>query len=115
MTDPKDPKSRILARRAKFMMAIAATAGTACSSGSQVCLSIAVRDTGTDAGTDSVADTGTPEPCLGTPYEDTGANPCLSAPLDTGMAEDSQTDATDAEPVPCLKVAPDSGFDGGGD
>jgi hypothetical protein len=119
MSDPKDPKSRILARRAKFMMAtFAATLSTACSSTeatSEPCLE-PLYDGGSDT-----ADTGTPEPCLGTPYEDSGApEVCLSAPLDSGSSEGGevdaeQPDAADAEPTPCLKVAPDSGFDGGAD
>ncbi|MGZ3475312.1 MAG: hypothetical protein ACXWUG_14265, partial [Polyangiales bacterium] len=81
------------------------------SSEAAACLSMVATDAGSDG--DSIADTAA-EPCLGAPLEDTGPSVCLSAPLDTGTADTGDfdaSDAADAEPAPCLKMAPDSGFD----
>ncbi len=75
-----DPKSRILARRAKFMAAALTTLGASaegCSS-AQACLEPAIRyDTGTTDAADAE-----PQACLSAPPEDTGhrdtANPAIA-------------------------------------
>ncbi len=98
MTDPRETKRKILARRARFVAAAIATAGIAACGGE-------VDDPPTgDAGLDA-ADAATPatdtrpDPCLGAPYPD--AEPCLEAPFDA---------EPDTGPVPCLDPIPDAGF-----
>lgn len=102
-----DSKKRILARRAKFMVAAIAASGVAC----------AQVDDDPKPTTDAGADT-RPNPCLSADAEpclsvalDTGADtepmPCLEPPIeDTGVHDDA-----DAEPMPCLKMPPPA--DGG--
>jgi len=91
-----DCKRRILARRAKFMMAAIAASGVAC----------AKVDEGPQPTTDAAADTrpnvclsADAEPCLGISAD---AEPCLEPPYDAG---------TDTGPEPCLAPPPDP--DGG--
>jgi hypothetical protein len=99
-----DPKSKILARRAKFLAAAAAASGiVACSSEDakapqpQPCLT-PVADTGGDVSDTAVSDSST---------EDTAPMPCLD------VAADSGADAEDTMPMPCLAPPPaDSGSDG---
>lgn len=103
------PRDRILARRAKFMVAAFASAGiVACSDGTaQVCLGpLPPPDTGrADARNDAGADTADTEPMV-----------CLTADPDTGVDQDDATDATtdvadttDTGPMPCLTPLPDGG------
>jgi hypothetical protein len=98
-----DSKKRILARRAKFMMAALAVSGVAC----------AKVDDDPKPTTDAAADTqpsvclsADAEPCLGVSAD---AEPCLEPPLeDTGVDAGDDADA-DAEPMPCLTPAIDGG------
>lgn len=117
-----DTRTKILARRAKFVAAAVASAGlVGCGSQAAVCLSL-VADSGSEDG--SVSDT-RPQPCLD-PVVDSGApdatpEVCLSPVLDTGVetAADSTTDSTardadssvtdaaeDTAPMPCLSPPP---------
>jgi hypothetical protein len=95
-----ESKKRILARRAKFMMAAIAMSGVACAKVDED-----PKPT-TDAATDTrpnVCLSADAEPCLGVAY-DSEPMPCLEPPLeDTGVAD------TSAEP--CLAPPPDP--DGG--
>ncbi|MGZ3423259.1 MAG: hypothetical protein ACXWUG_10735 [Polyangiales bacterium] len=103
-----EAKSKILARRARFLAAAAASAGiVACSSaddGTPTPSDSGGTDTGISTDTGMSTDTG-PMPCL-TPVEDTGV-------LDSGT--DSTTDSAsdtgaDTGPMPCLAPPPgDSG------
>jgi hypothetical protein len=97
----EDSKKRILARRAKFMMAAIAASGVACAK-----IDDDPRPT-TDAATDTRPNaclSADAEPCLGVAYDagsDTEPMPCLEPPIDdTGLVDD-------AEPMPCLSPPPD--------
>jgi hypothetical protein len=106
-----EAKSKILARRARFLAAAAASAGiVACSS----------ADDGTPAPTDSGSAADTAASDTGT-SSDTGPMPCLTPVAETGVL-DSDTDSasdssasdtasdTDTGPMPCLAPPPgDSG------
>lgn len=101
MTAPRDVKSRILARRARFVAAAIATVGVAACGGE------VDEPTGGDAAVDArdAANPDTrPEPCLGAlppdAEPDTGPTPCLEPPLDA---------EPDTGPSPCLDFDPDSG------
>lgn len=107
------PRDRILARRAKFIAAALAASGAASLAG---CGQVE-EEPRVDAAVESGTDTG-PQPCLTTDAEvclsapldtgvDTGPTPCLEPPLDSGIDDGD----ADAEPAPCLKMAPDSSFD----
>lgn len=102
-------RDRILARRAKFVAAALASAGTiGCSSTASVCLEPAIDASGTDT---NKSDTTTrPEACL-TPALDTGPEPCLEPPLDSGTADSTVSDTRDPDtgPAPCLKMPPPDG------
>ena len=126
-----DARSKILARRARFVAAAFTSAGLlGCGSQAEACLSAVAIDAGDDATA--------PEPCLGAPLDtgvDTQPQPCLTAPLDTGVgdgaledtgAADAATDGTldtspdapsdtsgpkDTGPVPCLSPVLDAGLD----
>lgn len=97
MTDTKDEsKKRILARRAKFMMAALAVSGVACAK-----VDDDPKPTTTDSGADTrpnVCLSADAEPCLGVSAD---AEPCLEPPLE------------DTGPMPCLDPVPDSGTDTG--
>jgi len=93
-----ESKKRILARRAKFMMAALAASGVACAK-----IDDDPRPT-VDSGTDTrpnVCLSADAEPCLGISAD---AVPCLEPPL-----EDSGPDTADAdaEPMPCLAPPPE--------
>jgi hypothetical protein len=99
------PRDRILARRAKFVAAAAATTmGIACSAtqnNAEACLLVAA-DTGVDA-----RDSG-PTVCLTMDPGDTE----IPDTADTKVDDTSVTDSTaDAGPLPCLVPALDSGGD----
>lgn len=103
-----DAKSRILARRAKFVSAALTTVLAACGSSTTE----EPKDTGT--GTEVGADTG-PVPCLDMPPPDTGVLDTAStdsSAADSGGTRDSAGDADeDTGPTPCLKVPLDTGTD----
>ncbi len=109
-----DPRSRILARRAKFVSAALTTVLAACGSSTTE----EAKDTG--VGTEVGVDTG-PVPCLDMPPPDTGTSPADStadadagdsAAADSGGARDSAGDADeDTGPTPCLKMPLDTGTD----
>lgn len=107
--DRNDPKSLILARRAKFVAAaLAGVTGVATACGG------------------ATEGSGNPEPCLGIECcpDDPPPQPCLSKPFDPPDADaEAETDATDAsgdsdsdsdaktsdadaEPQPCLSPLP---------
>jgi hypothetical protein len=103
-----EAKSKILARRARFLAAAAASAGiVACSSA--------------DDGTPTPADSGATDSAVDTSMSDTGPMPCLEPLEDTGVLDsgsdtfvpDSATDTgeKDTGPMPCLAPPPDT--DGG--
>jgi hypothetical protein len=102
-----EAKSKILARRARFLAAAAASAGiVACSSADDGTPTPADTGTSVDAmKTDGLADDigadTSPMPCL-TPVEDTGA-------LDSADSADDTTKpdaAEDTGPMPCLAPPP---------
>lgn len=104
-----DAKSRILARRAKFVTAALTTVLAACGSSTTE----EAKDTG--IGTEVGADTG-PVPCLDMPPPDTGSLDTGSLDAgdaaDSGGARDSAGDVDeDTGPTPCLKVPLDTGTD----
>ncbi|MBK7394746.1 MAG: hypothetical protein IPJ34_00200 [Myxococcales bacterium] len=107
-----DAKSRILARRAKFVSAALTTVLAAC--GSSTTEEAKDTGTGSEVGTDGGADTG-PVPCLDMPPPDTGTldtGSLDSSAADSGGARDSASDADeDTGPTPCLKVPLDTGTD----
>ncbi|MBI2393845.1 MAG: hypothetical protein HYV09_30010 [Deltaproteobacteria bacterium] len=107
-----DVKSKILARRARFVAAAVASAGLlGCGSKMEACLSLAP-----DTGGDTISDT-KPEACLTVDATidtgvDTGPGVCLSPEWDSGAPDG----ATDAEPEAsvCLSMPLDTGvFDTG--
>lgn len=97
MTSTKDEsKKRILARRAKFMMAALAVSGVACAK-----VDDDPKPTTTDAGSDTrpnacLSPQADAEPCLGISAD---AEPCLEPPYDAG---------DDTGPMPCLDPVPDA-------
>lgn len=104
--EPKDPKSLVLARRAKFVAAaLAGVTGVATACG----------------GSTESSSSGNPEPCLGVACcpEEPNPQPCLSqvapdapidAPPDASGDGDGGGDANDgdadAQPQPCLSPLP---------
>jgi len=100
-------KDRILARRAKFLAAAAAaTVGAACSSSSEVCLSIAApEDATSETAADASVDT-RPQACL-SPEPDTSVADTAKDAADTSV---SDTSGTDTGPLPCLVPPLDSGM-----
>ncbi len=100
-------RDRILARRARFITAATITSGVLACSEAQACLDVAVVE-------DAASDTG-PEPCLFAP-NDTGQVDTADVRdtfESTDAAEtsvtDSAADTTDTGPMPCLIPPLDSG------
>jgi hypothetical protein len=100
-------KKRILARRAKFLVAAAAaTVTTACASKSEACLSFAEPDTGADT---------RPQACLVPEPEDSSSRD--TAVQDTTVTDssadttttDTAADTADTFPMPCLVPPLDTG------
>jgi hypothetical protein len=118
-----DPRSRILARRARFVAA-ALGAATLAACGSSTSEEPGPKDTGAADGSADGADTG-PVPCLDMPPPDSGLDggPGDGGPGDGGdgstgdgstgdAARDTAPDvAEDTGPAACLKVPFDSGTD----
>lgn len=114
-----DTKSKILARRAKFIAAAVTSAGLlGCGTRAEVCLSM-IADSGADgeASDDTISDT-RPQPCLDpivdtgvadTSVTDTGPWACLSPELDSGTDTDTGTDDADTGPWACLSPPPPDG------
>lgn len=114
MSSP-DAKSKILARRARFIAAAIGSAGLIGCSGDDssaptVCLTV-------DAAADTPADTN-PGPCLTAPVDSSVSDApaeaavCLSAPFDSGVdttADGTSEAATDTGPSVCLSPALDGG------
>ena len=124
-----DAKTKILARRARFVAIAVASAGIAATSAQACGGNVETKSPGTsqDAGDAEPqaclgapppdASLDGPQPCLGAPQPDAadvGPQPCLDPPDDAGdapqMCLQPYDDAGDAPEV-CLKVAPDASSD----
>lgn len=105
-----DPRSRILARRARFVAA-ALGAATLAACGSSTSEEPGPKDTGAADGSADGADTG-PVPCLDMPPPDSGGDGSTGDGSTGDAARDTAPDvAEDTGPAACLKVPFDSGTD----
>lgn len=109
-----DAKSKILARRARFLAAAAASVGLAAAAPACTGDDVAPNPLFGDAGLGNDADA--------TLDADTSPMPCLTAPVDSSPADSADTSVTDGAgdadtgPMPCLTpLPPDSSTDGSGD